>query len=52
MMEFEYVTTEATVATYDASSEIFAGILSEMRELSKKRPDTTLNKHKVKLINR
>ena len=23
-----------------------------MRELSKKRPDTTLNKHKVKLINR
>ncbi len=52
MMEFQYVTTEAAVAIYDASSKIFAGILSEMRELSKKKPDTTLNKHKVKVINR
>ena len=51
-MEFEYVTTEAAVAVYNASSSVFSGILLEMRELSKKKPDTTLNKHKVKVINR
>lgn len=52
MREFEHVTTETVVAAYQVSSKVFAGVLSEMRELSKKRPDTTLNKRKVAIVNR
>jgi len=52
MREFDHVTTDATVAIYKASGGVFEGLLSEMRELSKKKPDVTLNKSKVKLLNR
>ena len=52
MREFAYVTTNAAVEVYEASSSVFAGLLSEMRELSKKKPDTTLSKSKVKILNR
>ena len=52
MNEPEHVTTEAVVAEYQASSEIFSGVLSEMRELSKKEPDATLNRRKVVIVNR
>jgi hypothetical protein len=50
--EFEHVTTEAVVEAYESSSGIFAGLLSEVRELSKKKPEATMSTGKVKIINR
>lgn len=52
MMQSGHVTTEKVVAIYEASSGVFEGVLSEMRELSKKKPDLTLNKSKVIILNR
>ena len=52
MANFEHITTDDTVAVYEASSDVFDGLMAEMRELSKKKPDATLNKSKVKLLNR
>ncbi len=52
MREFEHVTTLKTVDVYEATSPIFGGLLSEMRELSKKKPEGTLNKNKVIILNR
>ena len=52
MSEFENVTTCAKVAAYEASSGVFGGLMREMRELSKKKPDATLSKHKVGILNR
>ena len=52
MTKFEHITTEDIVAAYDASCGVFYGLMTEMRELSKKKPDATLNKSKVKLLNR
>ena len=52
MANFEHITTDDTVAAYDASRDVFAGLMTEMRELSKKKPDATLSKSKVKLLNR
>lgn len=49
---FKHVTTEATVATFEASEPIFAGILSEVRELSRKKPEATMSASKVKIVNR
>jgi len=51
-MDFKHVTTEEAVATYDATHNIFAGLLKEVRVLSGKKPDATLSQGKVKLINR
>lgn len=51
-MEFEFVTTQTKVDTYKATTGIFAGLIREVRELSKKKPDATLSKGKVKIINR
>ncbi len=51
-MKFEHVTTEEAVFTYKATYNIFVGLIKEVRELSKKKPDATLSKGKVKLINR
>lgn len=45
-------TTELAVDTYLASVSIFAGLISEVRELSKKKPDATLSAGKVRIINR
>ena len=52
MSEAENVTTDAKVQAYEASADVFAGLMQEMRELSKKKPDATLSKHKVTILNR
>lgn len=49
---FEYITTNAAVETYTSSAPIFEGLLKEVRELSKKKPEATMSAGKVKLINR
>jgi hypothetical protein len=51
MTEFEHITTDAAVKTYEAAIGVFGAILNEVRELSRKKPDATLSKNKVKLIN-
>jgi hypothetical protein len=51
MMEFEHVTTDAAVETYESAKGVFLALLHEVRELSKKKPDATLSASKVKLIN-
>lgn len=51
-IEFEHVTTNAVVEAYTSSSPIFAGVLREVRELSKKKPEATISAGKVKIINR
>lgn len=50
--EFDYISTDAAVETFTSSEPIFEGLLKEVRELSKKKPDATMNAGKVKLINR
>lgn len=50
--EFSHVTTEAAVQTYRASVPIFDGILKEVRELSKKKPEATMSSSKVALVNK
>jgi hypothetical protein len=50
--DFEDVTTEAAVSTYQASAPIFEVLIKEMRELSRKKPDATMSAGKVKIINR
>jgi hypothetical protein len=40
------------VDTYQTASGVFKGLLEEVRELSKKKPDATMSSAKVKLINR
>lgn len=52
MTEFENVTSEDAVANYKATNDIFHGLIKEVRELSKKKPDSTLSASKVKIINR
>jgi len=52
MTEFAHVTTLAAVSSYKSSSEIFAGLLSEVRTLSKKKPEATMSDGKVKILNR
>lgn len=52
MTEVEHVTTNEAVEIYVASCGVFQGLMSEMRELSKKKPEMTLNKSKVKILNR
>lgn len=52
MTGFKNITTTEAVSTYVATSEIFKGLIHEVRELSKKKPDATLNAGKVKIINR
>ena len=46
------VTTSAKVETFNASSGVFGGLMREIRELSKKKPDATLSKNKVRILNR
>ena len=52
MSDYDHITTEKAVAEHEASTRVFAGVLSEMRELSKKKPEATLNKRKVSIVNR
>jgi hypothetical protein len=51
-MEFEHVTSDTVVKIIKTAGGIFYGLLSEVRELSKKKPDATLSNGKVKIINR
>jgi uncharacterized membrane protein YheB (UPF0754 family) len=50
--EYEHITTAKHVETYEASNDIFEGLLQEVRELSKKKPEATMSVGKVKIINR
>ena len=52
MTELQHITTDPKVAEFNASSGVFAGLMREMRELSKKKPDATLSGSKVKILNR
>ena len=48
----EHVTTQAITQIYQASEPIFSGLLLEVRELSKKKPEATMSASKIKIINR
>lgn len=50
--EFEHITTQAAVQTYTDTKPIFDGLLKEVRELSKKKPEASISLSKVKMINR
>ena len=52
MTQPKNLTTSAKVEAFNAPSGVFAGLMQEMRELSKKKPDTTLSKNKVRILNR
>lgn len=51
-MELRNITTQTAVAMYASSSIIFEGLLNEVRELSKKKPEATMSPGKVKIVNR
>lgn len=48
---FEFVTTEKCIQAFTATSPIFEGLIREVRELSRKKPDATMSVSKVKMIN-
>ncbi|WP_421693235.1 hypothetical protein [Aestuariivirga sp.] len=52
MTNFNHRTTAEAVELYQATGEVFKGLIREVRELSKKKPDAILSKGKVKIINR
>ncbi|RBI67359.1 hypothetical protein DQ400_09440 [Vreelandella sulfidaeris] len=52
MIDETKVTTEEYVAIYNATNAIFLGLLKEIRELSKKKPDAIMSAGKVSIINR
>jgi hypothetical protein len=52
MIDETKVTTEESVAIYNATNDIFLGLLKEIRELSKKKPDAIMSAGKVGIINR
>ena len=52
MIDREKVTTKESVSIYLATNDIFLGLLKEIRELSKKKPDAILSAGKVKIVNR
>lgn len=49
---FPNITTLPRVHEYKASNDIFEALLAEVKELSKKKPDATMNAGKVKIVNR
>ncbi len=52
MIDETRVTTEESVAVYQATNDIFLGLMKEIRELSKKKPDAIMSAGKVTIINR
>jgi len=52
MIDKTKVTTEDSVAIYNATNAIFLGLLKEIRELSKKKPDAIMSAGKTGIINR
>ncbi len=49
---FPFATTEEKVNEYEASHDVFASLLREVKELSKKKPDASMSAGKVKIVNR
>ena len=49
---FPNITTDAKVAEYEASHDVFSSLLDEVKELSKKKPDASMSAGKVKIVNR
>jgi hypothetical protein len=45
-------TTQDKVNTYESTAPFLKSLYKEIQILSKKKPDGTLNQHKVKIINR
>jgi len=52
MTEYEHVVTQDRIDIYLATKDIFSGLIREVRELSKKKPDATMSAGKVKIVNR
>ena len=52
MTHFANITTDKAVHTYKTATGVFEALLSEIRELSKKKPDATLSASKVKIVNK
>lgn len=50
--KFTDVTTAAFVDVYNSGIGIFESLLKEVKDLSKKKSETTMSKGKVKIINR
>ena len=50
--EFDAVTNDDAVATYEATQPVFKGLVREVRELSRKKPEATMSEQKVKIVNR
>ena len=50
--EFKHITSNAAIEAYRASSGVFASLLTEVKELSKKKPEASISPGKVKIINR
>lgn len=46
------ITSRNRAREYDASNDVFKSLLREVKELSKKKPDATMSKAKVKIVNR
>lgn len=47
-----YYTTQAKADAYDNTAPVFKSVYEELQELCKKKPEATLNKTKIALINR
>lgn len=45
-------TSEEMVALYEATLPLLAAMYAELQELSKKKPDATISKSKIQVINR
>jgi len=52
MTRFSHVIAKDKIAVYKATQSIFEGLIKEIRELSKKKPDATLSASKVQILNR
>ena len=52
MIDLARVTSEEAVSIFLATNNIFLGLLKEIRELSKKKPDAIMSASKVAIINR
>lgn len=49
---FPNITTHEKAEEYEASHDVFAALLREVKELSKKKPDASMSAGKVKIVNR
>jgi len=52
MTNFYHITTRKKVSLFQETRDVFSGLISEMRDLSKKKADATLSAKKVEIINR